>query len=314
MTPCLDFDALKGILECRIEQLPDHRKPGPNTRYSIKDAALSAFSVFHMQAPSFLGHQKHLQRSKGRNNARTLLGVVDIPCDNQIRNLLDPFRPNYLDGAYLEVFERLEEGGLLSKFRVLDGQLLVALDGTQYYSSDKIHCQNCLSRQSSKGQTLYYHTAITPVIVCPGRAEVIALPPEFIVPQDGHDKQDCERVAGKRWIAQHAKQLAPHGITLLGDDLYSNQPFCECAVQHGFNFILTCKPDSHSTLYERLAFWQETGAIKEVTMRQRVGGVRKIMLYRYINDVRLRGGQDALSVNWLENHRSARRNGRTALP
>ena len=300
MTPPLDFDALKGILNRRIEQLPDHRKPGPNTKYSIKDAALSAFSIFHMQSPSFLDHQKHLQRTKGRNNARTLLGVEDIPCDNQTRNLLDPFRPNYLDGAYLEVFERLEQHGLLNKFRVLDGQLLVALDGTQYYSSNNIHCQNCLSRQTSNGQTNYYHTAVTPVIVCPGRAEVIALPPEFIMPQDGHAKQDCERVAGKRWIHQHAKQLAPHAMTLLGDDIYSNQPFCECALKHGFNFILTCKPDSHSTLYERLAFWRETGAIKEVSVRQRVGGVRKVMLYRYINDVRLRGGQDALSVNWLE--------------
>ena len=300
MTPPLDFDALKSILNRRIEQLPDHRKPGPNTRYSIKDAALSAFSVFHMQSPSFLDHQKHLQRTKGRNNARTQLGIETIPCDNQTRNLLDPFRPTYLDGAYLEVFEGLEERGLLSTFRVLDGQLLVALDGTQYYSSNNIHCQNCLSRQTSNGQTNYYHTAVTPVIVCPGRSEVIALPPEFIMPQDGHAKQDCERVAGKRWIHQHAKQLAPHAITLLGDDIYSNQPFCECALQHGFNFILTCKPDSHSTLYERLAFWRETGAIKEVTVRQHVGGAAKVMLYRYINDVLLRGGQDALSVNWFE--------------
>jgi hypothetical protein len=300
MTPPLDFGALKGILERRVDQLPDHRKAGANTRYSIKNAALGAFSVFHMQSPSFLDHQKHLQRTKGRNNARTLFGVEHIPCDNQIRNLLDPFRPNYLDGVYLEVFEALEQHGLLSNFRVLDGQLLVALDGTQYHSSNKIHCPNCLRRQSSKGQTNYYHTAITPVIVCPGRAEVFALPPEFIMPQDGRDKQDCERVAGKRWTHQHAKQLAPHGITVLGDDLYSNQPFCECALKHGFNFILTCKPDSHRTLYERLAFWQQTGAIKEVESRQRDGGVRKVMLYRYINEVGLRGGQDALSVNWLE--------------
>jgi hypothetical protein len=300
MTSRLDFGALKSILERRVDQLPEHRKQGPNTRYSIKDAALSAFSVFHMQSPSFLDHQKHLQRTKGRNNARTLFGIENIPCDNQTRNLLDPFRPHYLDGAYLEVFQRLDQDGLLNKFRVLNGQLLAALDGTQYYSSNNIHCQNCLRRQTSKGQTNYYHTAITPVIVCPGYSEVIALAPEFIMPQDGHAKQDCERVAGKRWIHQHAKQLAPHAITLLGDDLYSNQPFCECALEHGFNFILTCKPDSHATLYERLAFWQQTGAIKKVECRQRGGGAGKFMLYRYINDVWLRRGQDAMSVNWFE--------------
>lgn len=300
MTHSLDFDALKGILEQRIDQLPDHRKPGPNTQYSIRDAALGAFSVFYMQSPSFLDHQNHLQQAKGQNNACTLFGVETIPCDNQIRNLLDPFRPSYLDGVYLEVFNNLERQGSLNNFRALDGQLLVALDGTQYHSSSTIHCPNCLSRQTSKGQALYYHTAITPVVVCPGRPEVIALPPEFIMPQDGHDKQDCERVAGKRWIDKHAKQIAPHGVTLLGDDLYSNQPFCEVALKHGFNFLLVCKPDSHTTLYERLAFWQQTGALKEVESRQRSRSVTRIMLYRYINDVFLRGGQDALSVNWLE--------------
>jgi len=46
------------------------------------------------------------------------------------------------------------------------------------------------------------------------------------MPRDGHAKQDCERAAGKRWLAKHAARVAPHGVTFLGDDLYSNQPFC----------------------------------------------------------------------------------------
>jgi hypothetical protein len=46
------------------------------------------------------------------------------------------------------------------------------------------------------------------------------------MPQDGHATQDDERAAGKRWLAPHAVQVAPHGVTLLGDDLDSNQPCC----------------------------------------------------------------------------------------
>jgi len=34
---------------------------------------------------------------------------------------------------------------------------LVALDGTTSFSSQAIHCPNCLTRQLSNGQTLYYH-------------------------------------------------------------------------------------------------------------------------------------------------------------
>ena len=75
------------------------------------------------------------------------------------------------------------------------------------------------------GHTLYYHAAITPVVVCPGQSQVITLPPEYIMPQDGHDKQDCERAAAKRWRRTHAQAVAPYGVTVLGDALYSNQPW-----------------------------------------------------------------------------------------
>ena len=201
---------------------------------------------------------------------------------------------------FLEVFESLTHQGSFVHFRVLGDQLLIALDGTQYFSSKTIHCPHCLTRQTSNGQTLYYHTAITPAIVCPGSSEVIALPPEYIMPQAGHDKQDCERVAGKRWIVKHAEHLAPHSVTLLGDDLYSNQPLCELALQHGFNFIFVCKPDSHATLYERLAFWQVNDGIKALESRHWNGRFTEVTMYRYINEVFLRGGHGALAVNWLD--------------
>ena len=300
MTAPLGFDELQAILRRYVERLPDHRQPGPNTRYRISDAALGAFGIFFTQSPSFLEYQRHLQRAKGQNNAATLFGVDQIPTNNQIRNLLDPIAPSHLDGVYLDVFEQLDEMGLLRPFRVLDNQLLLAMDGTQYFSSSAIHCAHCLHRQSSNGQMRYYHSAVTPVLVCPGRSEVVALPPEFIRPQDGQVKQDCERVAGKRWIARHAKAVAPRGITLLGDDLYSNQPFCELALHHGFNFILVCKPESHTTLYDRLEFWQSNAAMQAYEHRHFNGRFKEITQCRYLNNVLLKSGQDALSVNWLE--------------
>jgi hypothetical protein len=234
MTSPLGFEDLQSILHQRIDQWPDHRKEGPNTRYRIRDAALGAFGIFFTQSPSFLDYQRTLQQTKGQNNAHTLMGVEQIPCDNQVRALLDPIAPSHFDLVFVEVFERLEQHRRLAHFRVLGDQLLVAMDGTNYFSSKTIPCRNCLTRQLSNGQTLYYHSAITPVVVCPGQAQVIALPPEYIMPQDGHAKQDCERVAGTRWIRKHAAHVAPHRVTLLGDDLYSNQPFCTLVLHHRF--------------------------------------------------------------------------------
>ena len=300
MTRPLNFDHLQAILRQHTAGLPDVRKPSPNTRYTVQNAALGAFGIFFMQAPSFLEYQRQLHQRQGHDNAQTLFGVEPIPCDNQIRTLLDPIAPRYFHPVFFEVFAHLEQQHLLDSLRVLDHQLLVALDGTQYFSSQALHCQNCLTRRLSNGQTLYYHAAITPVIVCPGHAQVIALAPEYIMPQDGHTKQDCEQAAGKRWITQHASTLVPHHVTLMGDDLYSKEPFCSLALHQGFNFILVCKPDSHPKFYERLAFWQAQGAIVQYEQRRRKGRLTEVVSYRFINNVLLQDGKPALAVNWVE--------------
>jgi hypothetical protein len=239
-------------------------------------------------------------QTKGQNNVHTLLGVEQIPCDKQIRKLLDPIAPSGLDPVFLDIFACLEQHRMLAHVRDLDTQLLVALDGTNDFSSQTMHCHNCLTRQLTHGHPLYDHAAITPVLVCPGQSQVIALPPEDIMPQDGHAKQDCERAAGQRWLAKHAARVAPHGITFLGDDLYSNQPLCALVLHNRCHFIFTCKPDSHPKFSERLAFWQATGGMAERAGRRWHGRFTEVTLVRSINDVLLRGGADALSVNWFD--------------
>ncbi|MGB7312271.1 MAG: ISNCY family transposase, partial [Nodosilinea sp.] len=76
----------------RLSSLPDKRT-GKNNRYGMEDAALSAFSVFFTQTPSFLAYQRMMEGRKGKSNAQSLFGVHQIPSDNQIRNLLDPVSP-----------------------------------------------------------------------------------------------------------------------------------------------------------------------------------------------------------------------------
>jgi hypothetical protein len=138
---------------------------------------------------------------------------------------------------------------------------------------------------------------MTPVSLCPGQAQVIALPPEDSMPQDGQTQQDCARAAGTRWLAKHAARMAPPGVTFLGDDLSSTQPFGTLGLHHGGNFILTCQPDSHPKCYERVACWQAAGGVAEREGRRWHGRYTEGTLVRSMNDVLLRGGDDALSVN-----------------
>ena len=289
------FDGIVASFRQVLSSLPDKRT-GKNIRYRMEDAALSAFSVFFTQTPSFLAYQRMMEGSKGKSNAQSLFGVHQVPCDNHIRDLLDPVKPEQVFPVFAEILQVLEQQGQLRGFRSFAETLLIALDGTEYFSFLQIHCPQCSRRTLKPGETHYFHSVVTPVIVAPGQADVIPLVPEFIVPQDGHDKQDCETAAAKRWLSQHGERYSALKVTVLGDDLYCHQPLCQQLLAQQFNFILVCRPQSHTTLYEHL----EGLALPTFTTKRWTGKVEETYTYRYLNGVPLRDGDQTLLVNWCE--------------
>jgi hypothetical protein len=296
--------ALKTIFACfrsRWENAPDERKPNNNMQYQVSDAILAAYSVFFMQSRSFLEHQRMLQSKKGRNNASSLFQIEQIPCDQHIRNLLDPLGVEYFHADYWFILDELKTQQHLEPFRSDLGTHLVALDGVTFFSSEKISCPECQKRRDHQGTEHFYHSAITPVFVKPGQKQVLPLPPEFIVPQDGHEKQDCERAAAKRWLAQHHTHFPDYSITYLGDDLYANQPLCQLIAEtyHQF-FIFVCKPDSHTAVYEWVTMLEKSGGVEELSQRQWNGKHGEIWHYRFASHIPLRNGEEALIVNWCE--------------
>ena len=296
----LKFDQLvKGFP--RVVATFTDRRIGENTKYSMEDFASSAFSVFFTQSPSFLACQRSMEKAKGKSNAQSLFKIEKIPCDNQIREMLDPVAPQELFPVFDNVYHALKEQGVLNVFKGVHTTTLIALDGTWYFSSEKIHCENCSHIEHKNGQITYFHSAITPVIVAPNQAQAIALRPEFIVPQDGHIKQDCEIAASKRWLENNSSCYQSLDATLLGDDLYAHQPFCRRTLLHGFHFLFVCKPDSHKTLYQWVEQLEPGRELQ--TLKLRLKNKRnqwETYTYRYANNVPLVEGEDALKVNWCE--------------
>jgi hypothetical protein len=107
------------------------------------------------------------------------------------------------------------------------------------------------------------------------KAGVIPLEPEFIVPQDGAEKQDCENRAAKRWLATHGPRYAALDPVYLGDDLFSRQPLCQAVLDAGGHFIFVCKPSSHPLIQEYL-----TGADLPV-LEQTVKRGKQRFVHRY---------------------------------
>lgn len=296
------FDELIQRWRTVAATLPDGRT-GDNTQFEMADIALSAFAVFFTQCPSFLSYQQNMEQAQGRNNARSLFQVGRIPSDNHIRQTLDPVEPHHLYSLFDDLYQAFDQTGLLEAMRAVGDTRLIALDATWYFSSQSknIHCAHCSSIGHADGKTTHYHSAITPVIVSPSHGQVVSLRPEFIVPQDGQIKQDCEINAAKRWLGAHAARYSSGNDTLLGDDLYAHQPFCRQVLLHGFHFLFTCKPTSHTYL----SSWIEglAGGAELCTLKTRAKGKSNRWEhhhYRWANGVPLTDGEGALQVNWCE--------------
>ena len=273
---------------------PDMRG-GRGGNILMADFGISAFSMFFVQSESFLSHQRALEKGYGRTNCQTLFGMEHIPTDNYIRDNLDPVDPEHLQPLFERMETCLHEPAMKQAFQRLGGRTLIAWDGTEFFNSYKIKCPHCLTRKRSNGKTECYHTLLSATVVAPGTNRVVPLMPEFIANEDGAEKQDCERNAVKRWLSKHAKRLKPLRPVYLGDDLFGCQPVAEMVVRNGDDFIFTCKDASHKTLVDFIS-----GATKEQhdeKIRKRT--TTETFRYRWIENVPIRDGKDAMLVNWI---------------
>lgn len=290
---------LEKILDC-IGSVFDNQYDGRNQKkctYKLSDAGLGAFSVFYTQSASFLEHQRSLQRRKGKSNASNVFGLEKIPTDTHTRTLLDGVNAECLGVVYRHFINTLVDQEEL-KYQVgyeESQYYLLAMDGTEYFSSEKISCQHC-TKTERNGKIRYSHSMIPPVLVHPEQQEVLSLEPEFIRPQDGDEKQDCESKAIKRWLKDKSPNYNLDNVIVLCDDLHSHQPQCEAVLARGWDFIFVCKPDSHKTLYDYL----KLNDIQTLEQRHWNGKYWEVHSYRFALGLPLRDTPDALHVNWCE--------------
>src|SRR3982751_1838031 len=126
----LSADSLFRVLRFHLGSLPDSRSA--EGEIPLDDALMAAFAMFSLKDPSLLAFDH--RRRDPTDNFRTISGIHRIPCDSQMRAVLDPVDPAGLRAPFREIFRRLQRGKALERFRYLDGSYLVSLDGTTYFS------------------------------------------------------------------------------------------------------------------------------------------------------------------------------------
>jgi hypothetical protein len=112
-------DALFRLVRTGCATLPDHRSG--EAEIPFPDALMAAFAMFSLKAPSLLAFDK--QRTEG--NLGTIYGIERVPCDTQMREILDPVSPESLRPVFKSVFRQLQRGKALEPMTFLDGHYLV---------------------------------------------------------------------------------------------------------------------------------------------------------------------------------------------
>jgi hypothetical protein len=148
----LSVDGLHALLQSRFSKLKDGRTQ--RSTVSLSDACMSAFALFSLKAPSLLAFDAR----RNDANLKSLYRINQVFSVTQMRVILDEVNPAEMRPAFNDVFRQLQRGKASEQFAFFEGFFPLGLDGTGYFSSEKIHCASCLEKVDKKtGQVTYAH-------------------------------------------------------------------------------------------------------------------------------------------------------------
>jgi hypothetical protein len=288
----LSADGLVRLIRSLFKMFPDHRQ---EPIISLVDVIMSAFALFALKSPSLLAFDD--ERRHNAFNLASLYGLQDIPCDTQMRAVLDDIDPLLFRPAFTSVFRQLQRGKVLESFVFWQGHYLIASDGTTYFASDKIHCPCCLEKKSRNGVLSYYHQMLGLAIVHPDHKEVLPLCPEAIVKQDGSSKNDGEQSATRRAL-QHFRREHPHLQAIFVEDaLGANAPHIEDLRQHNVRFILSVKPGKQTSLFDDMRRADEDNRSHTLTLEDADGTLHH---FRWLKDLAVNKSHADVRVAMLD--------------
>lgn len=281
------------FLDQSFQSFADHR--AGNSRYRLSAVLKAAFAMFSLKAPSLLDFKN--QTGPEQSNLHSIYRIKEaIPCDNQMRSILDPLDPAPVRQALASVFRHLCRAGLLTRYRYWQQYVIVSMDGVEHFSSTKVHCPNCTTRTNRAGEVSYHHGGLAAVMVHPAHREVFPLDFEPIVRQDGERKNDCERNAAKRLCRTLFERYPRVPLLLVEDALYANAPHVRQISGYGWKYILNVKPDGHKKLFKQFESRRASGQIRE---RVVVDGDGVEHYYAWTNQLWMGESDPELKVNFL---------------
>ena len=289
----LSTDALIARIRQHFEHIDD-RSGNPTTTIRLADALMAGFALFSLKDPSLLAFDQ--RRVADADNLKRLYHIDHVPADTTLREILDPVNEEQIRPVFKMVFGELQRQNVLASFRVLGDYYVLAIDGTEYFTSKTICCEHCLQKHHRDGSTTYHHQMLGASIVCPGRSEVIALMPEPILKQDGDNKNDCERNAFQRFLPKFRVDH-PHLRTIaVLDALYANAPVIADLRDAHVRWIIRVKESGNAFLFEQVRELSARGETQEFRCLGKDGVLR---FYEIAKHVPLNASNPHVRVDFL---------------
>ena len=254
----ISMDYLIDQIRQKLLEFKDPRTRSVN--YSFHDLVMSAYAMFHFKYPSM--NQFENQTASERANLTNLFKIENLCSDSHLRNILDQIDPSNLNQLYPQNLHLLKKVGVLREYSALDKYLICSVDGVQYFSSNEIHCENCLCKQHKNGQTTYHHSMLCAALVHPGQREVFLMGASPIKKQDGQLKNDCELNAAKRLLDYMEANYSAYKLLVVEDALYSNGPHLRRILANKWQFVVNIKPKGNKTLFKAFEQRKRRNSIK----------------------------------------------------
>jgi hypothetical protein len=276
-------------------------------KYSLHDVLMSGFAIMFFQHPSLLQFQERMKKKRDRCNLETLFRVKSVPSDTQMREILDDVAPESLRQLLPELFEKVRRAGWADQFKTSlpsgkdkGSYFTIVLDGMEYFHSTKVECPRCLRKVDKKsGQTDFSHCIVGGTLVKAGSHRILPLDVEEVRNTDGQEKQDCELNAGKRLITRVRQEHPQLSLIVLGDDLYSHEPYVEMLIEKRLHFVLVAKPESHKELFEWVEKLDRNGECVKGKWEKGDGRALRRFEYRIADIVPLKA-DGKVGVNFVE--------------
>ena len=295
----LSADGLISILKKSFASISDIR--GSDVKIKLEDAFLTAFGAFSLKYESFNSFYSELDESEiKRTTVKNLYQVSEVPSSTRLKEIIDPIPSEELRPAFSNIFRELQRGKALENFKFLNKYYILALDGTQTFQSNKIHCPKCLVKKQSNGTISYSHQMLAGCIVHPLMKQVIPIAPEPIQNNDGDTKNDCERNAAKRFLEKFRMEHPKLPVIITEDGLGSNGPHIRDLLSHNMNFILGAKPGDHKFLFNWINDLDDIESASNYFFTGKKVIRRTTQTIKFENEVPLNNANNDILVNFLE--------------